>query len=268
MNPWLTSGSFSRLRDAEMIRPTITILRKQSTGTAGEVVQVASSRPSAREPIGSHRSAATMRTDHLGADAWELESDEVLALRRKLAEGHETLSRYSSNEVYYGIKTGLSDVYVIDEACATRLVAEDSRSAELLKPFVQGTHMRPWYVEQSAKYLLAIKSSNDYEWPWSQCGDKAEEVFEANFPAIHAYLDGHRHGYATAPTKADTGGNFGRARIGIVLQAQRFFGLTSQIGHVFRWIGPTCYLVTLLSWFPKKIIFFWAYCRHGPLGST
>ncbi len=185
-------GEFQPFEDAEMIRPTIAVLKKQPAGAPMRLFKwLVTGRPpeNLSEVIAT---APTMRTDDLGADAWELESDDVLALRKKLATGHPTLRAYTSGSIFYGIKTGLSEIYILDEATRSRLLAEDPNTAELLEPFVQGTNMREWYVEPAERYLLAIKSSSDFDWPWSQRGTDAEEVFRETYPAAYDYLQSHR----------------------------------------------------------------------------
>jgi hypothetical protein len=185
-------GEFQPFEDAEMIRPTITVLNKQPPGPPMRLFKWLGAGQPPENLSEVIAATATMRIDHLGAAAWELEADNVLALRRKLAERHRTLSQHVSGEIFYGIKTGLSEVFVIGEAVRNQLIAEDAGSGSLLEQFVQGTNMRPWYLEHPQQYLIALKSSNDQEWPWSRCGDSAESVFEKEYPAIHAYLDARR----------------------------------------------------------------------------
>jgi hypothetical protein len=99
---------------------------------------------------------------------------------------------YSGGKIYRGVLTGLTEVFVIDVAKRKELIAQDSNSQQIIKPFIQGTHVRPWHIEESGEYLLAIKSSGDYHWPWSAAGDKAEVIFADSFPAVHAYLNQFR----------------------------------------------------------------------------
>ncbi len=88
-------GEFQPFEDAEMIRPTITILRKQPPGPPMRLFKWLEAGQPPENLSEVIASAATMRTDHLGADAWELDSDEVLALRRKLAEKQGKLLEYA-----------------------------------------------------------------------------------------------------------------------------------------------------------------------------
>jgi len=185
-------GEFQPFEDAEMIRPSITILRKgNARGEMRLFKWLVAGRPpeNLTEVI---ETAPTMRTDRLGADAWELDPDNVIDLRKKLAVGGRTLKAYTGGKILRGVLTGLTEVFVIDEERRARLVGEDPRSAEIIKPFVQGTHIRPWYTENVREHLLAIKSSANYRWPWSDSADNAEEVFRQTYPAIHAYLNEHR----------------------------------------------------------------------------
>ena len=185
-------GEYQPFEDAEMIRPSIAVFRKAEPGgsmrlfkwlTVGEPPKILT------EVIAT---APTMRTDHLGEDTWELESDDVLALRKKLAANRKTLGEFAYGGILRGVLSGLTEVYVVDSAMRDKFVAEDQRSAEILKPFLQGTHLRPWYNETSGDYLLAIASSSDRTWPWSSSGENAEEVFAATYPAIHSYLNQFR----------------------------------------------------------------------------
>jgi len=120
--------------------------------------------------------APTMRTDHLGTDAWELEADDVLALRRKLSASGKPLREYAEGRILRGVVSGLTEVFVIDGNRRDQLVAEDPRSVEIIKPFVQGTHLRPWYIERSGDYLI-----------FTRRGIRIEE-----YPAVLKYLESHR----------------------------------------------------------------------------
>ncbi len=185
-------GEFQPFEDAEMIRPTIAILSKRSPGGALKLFKwLTSGRPP--ENLGDAvASAPTMRTDHLGKDAWELESDEVIDLRKKLAARGRMLREFTGGKLFRGILTGLTDVFVIDDDKKRELLAHDVRSADLIRPFAQGTHLRPWYMEKTGQHLLAIKSSVDHQWPWSETGERAESVFAETYPAIYDHLKEHK----------------------------------------------------------------------------
>jgi hypothetical protein len=185
-------GEFQPFEDAEMIRPTIAIIHKRGPGGPMRLFKwLTKGHPP--DNLGEVIAASpTIDTCRLGRDAWELESDDVLALRQKLGERGRTLAEYAGGRIYRGILTGLTDVFVIDATRREELIREDPRSGEVIKPFAQGTHLRPWYMEASGQYLLALKSSANFSWPWSNRGDEAEAVFQRTYPAIHSYLNQFR----------------------------------------------------------------------------
>ena len=64
------------------------------------------------------------------------------------------LSEYVGGKIYYGIKTGLNEAFVIDSATRDRLIAEDPKSAEVIKPFLAGRDIKRYRQPVSDKYLI------------------------------------------------------------------------------------------------------------------
>lgn len=99
--------------------------------------------------------AAPYSQADLSAGSWELENKALGRLRRKLVAGGRQLK-----DVYgpplYGIKTGLNKAFVIDTPTKERLCREDSRSAELLRPFLEGKDLRRWRVEPRGLWIIYI----------------------------------------------------------------------------------------------------------------
>lgn len=99
--------------------------------------------------------ALDMPQGRLSAQGWQFEGDALSSLRQKLLGGHPTLK-----EVYgaplYGIKTGLNEAFVLNRAERDALVAQDPRSADLLKPFLEGKDLKKWRVESQDLWLIYI----------------------------------------------------------------------------------------------------------------
>lgn len=91
----------------------------------------------------------------LGAGSWELENPALRALRDKIRTGRKTLKDVYGSPLY-GIKTGLNSAFVIDDATKERLCAQDPRSAELLKPFLEGKDLKRWRAEPRGLWLIYI----------------------------------------------------------------------------------------------------------------
>jgi hypothetical protein len=173
MESMVDFGEFQPFEDVEMIRPSITALSKDAAGGEMRLFKwLTAGRPP--EALSDEIAIApTVRNDRLGEAAWELEADHVLQLLAKLVEGnYRTLNDYTRGQILYGVKTGLNEVFVISRQQRDTLIAADARSAEIIKPFVQGTHLRPWYVEDSSEFLI-----------FARRGVRVED-----FPAVHDYL--------------------------------------------------------------------------------
>jgi hypothetical protein len=91
----------------------------------------------------------------LGSGSWELENPKLRALREKIRKGKQTLKEVYGSPLY-GIKTGLNAAFVIDTPTKERLCAQDPKSAELLKPFLEGKDLKRWRAEPRGLWLIYI----------------------------------------------------------------------------------------------------------------
>ena len=132
----------------------------------------------------------SMPVSALRPEGWNLERPEVHALMEKLRAKGKPLGEYVEGRFYRGVLTGLNEAFVIDAATRERLIAEDPKSAELIKPWLRGRDIRKWKAEWAGLYLITIASSANREWPWSKekTEPKARELFAKAYPAIHKYL--------------------------------------------------------------------------------
>jgi len=108
----------------------------------------------------------------LSSEGWALERPEVLSLMEKLRQAGIPLGEYVGGQIYYGVKTGLNKAFVIDQATRDRLVAEDPRSTEIIKPWLRGRDIKRWKVEWQNLYVLFTHRG----------------VTIKRYPAIEAYL--------------------------------------------------------------------------------
>lgn len=91
----------------------------------------------------------------LGTGSWELENPALRALREKIRAGRKTLKEVYGSPLR-GVVTGLNAAFVIDTATRDRLCAQDPRSAELLKPFLEGKDLKRWRAEPRGLWLIYI----------------------------------------------------------------------------------------------------------------
>lgn len=126
----------------------------------------------------------------LRKEGWALEQPQVLALMEKLRKAGTPLGEYVKGRFYRGILTGFNEAFVIDKETRSRLIAEDPKSAELIKPWLRGRDIKRWKAQWAGLYLITIASSVNKQWPWSneKTEKAAQSVFMKTYPAVHHHL--------------------------------------------------------------------------------
>ena len=83
-------------------------------------------------------------------------------------------------KINYGIKTGYNEAFIIDDAVRQALIAEDLKSAEIIKPILRGRDIQRYRAEWAGLWL--IDTHNGY--------GNVPAVNIDNYPAIKSHLDG------------------------------------------------------------------------------
>lgn len=142
----------------------------------------------------------------LSDSGWTLADSRSQALLLKLKSKGVPLSEYVEGKIFYGIKTGYNEAFVIDRETKDRLISEDPRSAEVIKPFLAGREIKRYQTPTPEKYLIlfpkgfTIKSNLPKDYPnyISQVNepprygymnyDPAWQWLQSNYPAIANHL--------------------------------------------------------------------------------
>ncbi|MCB1386800.1 MAG: N-6 DNA methylase [Nitratireductor sp.] len=111
--------------------------------------------PEANFRASFEKKAETYTQSGLTSGSWELESPALKALREKIRKGKKTLKDVYGSPLY-GIKTGLNEAFVIDTPTKNRLCAQDPKSTELLKPFLEGKDLKRWRAEPRGLWIIYI----------------------------------------------------------------------------------------------------------------
>jgi type I restriction-modification system DNA methylase subunit len=93
----------------------------------------------------------------LGPDGWQLEGSGGLDLVEKIRQRGTPLIEYVHGRMHYGIKTGLNEAFVIDRLTRERLIREDPKSADLIKPWIRGKDIKRWTHEFDDKYIIVVR---------------------------------------------------------------------------------------------------------------
>ncbi len=92
--------------------------------------------------------------DELPEQGWTLTSSKNQKLLAKLKSKGVPLGEYVEGKIFYGIKTGLNEAFVIDEETKNRLIKESPNCAEIIKPFLAGRDIKRYQQPVASKYLI------------------------------------------------------------------------------------------------------------------
>ena len=146
---------------------------------------------------------ATVKAFPPPAEAWgsiEPSSDRPWSILRiaerstldKVCEHGIPLSEWDVS-MNYGVKTGYNPAFIIDNAKRDELIAEDPKSAEVIKPVLRGRDVGRWKDKWADQWLLYI--------PWhfplhddesiTGANARAEREFKSQYPAVYGHLSSH-----------------------------------------------------------------------------
>lgn len=115
---------------------------------------------------------------------WTLAPTEVLALKDKIERIGVPLKNWDVN-VFYGVKTGFNDAFIIDTETKNRLCLEDPRSIEVLKPVLRGRDIGRYEYHWAGQWLIVIPSG------WTNSHREMltpEKFIIQSYPAIYKHL--------------------------------------------------------------------------------
>jgi Methylase of polypeptide chain release factors len=115
----------------------------------------------------------------LSAHPWILEREEVYQIKRKLEEVGKPLREWDV-KIYFGIKTGYNDAFIIDTQTRNRILAnckdeeERKRTEEIIKPVLRGRDIERYR----------------YKWAglWIICTFPSKKIDIDQYPALKEYL--------------------------------------------------------------------------------
>ncbi|MDT8390816.1 MAG: DNA methyltransferase [Lentisphaeria bacterium] len=187
-------GENQPFEDAEMVYPTISIIRKMRTSN---IQRPTSNVESPEHTISAHGQAnqdrpgetdlpenVTMSLRYYfmsgkipesipeavasegidcddtvyGQAEWRFQPAPVTALFNRLMNAGKPLGKVVGKRIYYGVKTGLNEAFVIDQSTRDRLIVEDPGCADMIKPMLRGEDVRPWYYKRPKCWLIFMPS--------------------------------------------------------------------------------------------------------------
>ena len=122
---------------------------------------------------------------------YRIASESSNAVLEKIRSAGVPLGQFLNGKVYRGVLTGLNDAFVIDAATRDRLIAEDPRSAEVIKPFLVGRDLGRYAAPQYKRFLILFEKGITTAQFGKIEEKQAFEEMSKMYPAIMEWLKPH-----------------------------------------------------------------------------
>jgi hypothetical protein len=132
---------------------------------------------------------------HLTQDTWFIGSDAEQRLKEKIERMGKPLKDWNVN-IYYGIKTGLNEAFIIDSTKRQEILDncldedERRRTEAIIKPILRGRDIKRYYYKWAGLWVIFI--------PWhfplhndtsiQGASEKAENEFIRQYPSVYNHL--------------------------------------------------------------------------------
>lgn len=97
---------------------------------------------------------AVLPPDALNGDNWTLTDATTATRLRTMAAAGVPLGEYVRGQIYRGVLTGCNEAFYLTGAQKDALIAQDLRSAELIKSLAVGDDVRRWRVVDKARWMI------------------------------------------------------------------------------------------------------------------
>ena len=168
----------------------------------GDVLQVADVRHTAN-PFPPEQWAHVRPAN---GEPWAILEGDQQSIKAKMESIGTPLEEWDSININYGIKTGYNPAFIIDTLTRDALIAQDPKSAGIIKPILRGRDIHRYNARWAGLWLINI--------PWhfplhldssiKGVSNKAEILFAKQYSAIYQHLLSHKPALLTR-NKAETG---------------------------------------------------------------
>jgi hypothetical protein len=158
--------------------------------------------------------------DELSHEGWTLSDTKHQQLLVKIRSKGSSLGEYIGRKIYRGILTGFNEAFVIDSEKRDKLIAENPKNTEIIKPFLAGRDIKKYQTPKADKFLILFPKgftikrnlpNVDFNYhvnePPPRYGnmmyDDAWVWIKDNYPAIAKHLLHHRENAEKRTDKGD-----------------------------------------------------------------
>ncbi|SEH52571.1 N-6 DNA Methylase [Halopenitus malekzadehii] len=130
--------------------------------------------------------------DRLTGSGWSISTPESIALLDQVDETGISLEEYLSVDIYWGVKTGLNEAFIIDNETREQILERDPASEQFIFRLMKGDDAERYLAGFSDRYLIRVPSG----WTMSESGLSSEseawDWFTSEYPGLAEHLGNFR----------------------------------------------------------------------------
>ena len=170
-NKWMRTGYGESLRDYFLTKNPIllidlgpgvfenatvdtNILVIQNTANKSGLLALTLTTEAKGKDLTEYISRNAVKLPQMTKNAWFMGNDAEQKLKEKIDRSGKPLKE-GDVSIYFGIKTGLNEAFIIDTATKERLCKEDPKSEEILKPILRGRDIERYTCMWAGLWLIA-----------------------------------------------------------------------------------------------------------------
>ena len=119
---------------------------------------------------------------------WSLATTTTQAVLDKLHVNSISLEKYVGGQIWFGIKTGFNEAFVIDQRTRDMLITEDPNSVRIIKSLLVGEDIKRYHINFQEKYIIFTRRG----------------INITNYPAIERHLQRYRKRLEPKPLAWDS----------------------------------------------------------------
>lgn len=134
--------------------------------------------------------------DAFGEDEWSVQPKAHFQILQKMKSNSTALLKDLPIAINYGLKTGFNDAFFIDSQTRERLIQEDPKSAEIIRPLLRGRDIIPYGISYADLWLINPHNGNK--------GLNIPPINIDEYPAVKKHLDTFYEALEKRYDKGDT----------------------------------------------------------------
>lgn len=180
---------------------------------------------------------------------WKFTDSTSTTIIEKLTKNSTSLQAFTNDRIYYGIKTGLNDAFVLDKEDAEPLLKTNSKA--IVRRYAQPTAIKKWSIE-GENYFLSTGYDIDVE---------------SKYPAAYKHFLKHKKGLLARQDQGKNWWNLRSCAYYDLFDQPKIIYIRTAKKHAFHldekgyFINDSCYLIgsdnKYLFFFLNSILFEW-----------